>query len=236
MKIRFIAMSWGMALLVVLAAASAQPPETASAPPSPPSAVTPEAAPPPVPPENPPDGPPGERGKRWRGEKTLDADTRALLEEVMIARMSQELALDDEQTVLMVRRFSQFRDQMRELRKQRAVLAKEMQALTRQDQGGNEMDGKLKTLIDIDEKIFQARLDAFHAVSADLTGWQRAKLYLFIAEFENEVRGLMQKARDQKRMRNGLGPDAGAQGEKGTSGFRSQGRGGRGQGGPNEQP
>jgi len=230
-------MLWAAGFALAMASVQAQPPKSTPAPPPPP-VNTPEAASLAPLPDEMPGGAPGERGKRWRGEKNLDADTRALLEEVMIARMSQELALDDEQTVLMVRRFSQFREQMRELRKQRAELAKEMQALVRQDQGGG-IDEKLKTLMDIDAKIVQARLEAFRAVSADLTAWQRAKLYLFIAEFENEVRGLMQKAREQKRMRNGWGAgpvDSGGQGEKGPAGFHGKGRGGRGQGGPGDQP
>ncbi|HPO15802.1 MAG TPA: hypothetical protein PLI09_20335 [Candidatus Hydrogenedentes bacterium] len=220
--------------LLMAGIACAQPPQNAPAPPPPLPENAPEIAPPP-PPHALPGRLPEERGKmRWRGEKSMDADTRALLEEVMIARMSQELALDDEQTVLMVRRFSQFRDQLREMRKQRAEMAKELKALIKQNKEDASIEEKLNALTTIDEKIIQARVEAFNNAAADLTPWQRAKLYLFISEFENEIRGIMQKAREQRYLQDGMGPGAmspkGPAG-KGPSGLPGKGRSGRGQGG-----
>jgi len=60
------------------------------------------------------------------GNRNADPATRELLAQVMIARMSRELALDDEQTVLLVRRFSEFREQVRERQRQRAEMARDL--------------------------------------------------------------------------------------------------------------
>lgn len=219
--------------LIMAGAAYAQPPENAPAPPPP--ATVPEAAPPPQPPQKMPGALPREQGKmRGRSDKPMDEDTRILLEEVMIARMSQELALDDEQTILMVRRFNQFRDQMREMRKHRAQIANEIKAVIKQNKEDAAIEEKLSALTGLDEKIIQTRIEAFNVVASGLTPWQRAKLYLFISEFENDVRGLMQKAREQRRLKDGTGP--GAMGPKdpagkGSNGFPGKGRGARGPGG-----
>lgn len=146
-----------------------------------------------------PQGPPAgfrPKQRRWRGEGP-DAGTRELLEQVMIARLSQELALDDEQTVLLVRRYANFREQMRELTKQRNELLRDLKAAVKEATDTGAIEAKLDTVIAHDQKILEAKRDLYELAGTDLTAWQRAKLYLFMLEFEADVRQLLMQARER---------------------------------------
>lgn len=177
-----------LAVLCVLGLfAAAQAPENAVAPPA-----APEAAP-----QNPPPAGPGPG-------RAMNESTRELLEQVMVARLSKELTLDDEQTVLLVRAVSEFRDQMADLRRQRMQLSNELKGLVKEGKDNDAIEAKLQVLISHDEKTAVARRDLFERASAGLTPWQRAKLYLFMGDFEGEIKRLLKKAQDRvSNMRDG---------------------------------
>src|SRR5690606_38144583 len=65
----------------------------------------------------------GERRRTGPGQ-----ETRKLLEQVMIARLSKELSLDDEQTVLLVRRFAEQKQEVVSLNRERQVRMRELSA------------------------------------------------------------------------------------------------------------
>ncbi len=184
---------------------------------APPPPEPPGAAPasPPLPPMPPAPPQPPERPKQAKKSAAEDPATRRLMEDMMIARFSQELGLNDEQTVLLVRKFNVFRVQLSDMRKQRAVLAREIKELLEKNKDDTAIDVKVQELTGLDLKLAQARVDSFKEASADLAPWQRAKLYLFASEFENELRGLVQKARERRRMMEGppsMGPHPGIPG------------------------
>ncbi len=178
--------------------------------PLPPGGPTPEIGPPHVGEPRPFHQPPGELRQPRRPRRPEfgpDAEVRELLQQVMIARVSQELALNDEQTVMMVRRFSEFREQMRELMQRRGELVQGLEHMLRDGAEGPALEERLGAITALDMEIAQARLRVFEQVGEGLTPWQRAKLYLFVSDFESEMRALVQQAREYKRMRDeGAGP------------------------------
>ncbi len=131
------------------------------------------------------------------------AEVRQLLEEVMIARISKELALNDEQTVLIVRRFAEFRDKGREARMQRKKLVDEMKAAVLAPENGAVVEEKLKAILALDTQIAQNRTAAFEVMAEGLTPQQRGKLYLFLADFEGDLRRMVQNAKEGGVAREG---------------------------------
>jgi vacuolar-type H+-ATPase subunit I/STV1 len=134
---------------------------------------------------------------------------KELLEQIMMARVTQEVGLNDEQTVLLLRRFNATRERMAQLRKERAAAIKELRELVNKDKENTEVEAKLQALMNIDERLASTRREAYDQVSAGLTPWQRAKLYIFTSEFESELRAVVQRARERLQQgRNGAGPAA----------------------------
>jgi len=177
-----------------------------------------------------------ERGPlhRRRFEHHPDEGTREMLEQVLMARLSKELALDDEQTVLLVRRFAEQRERMRDLRAQRGELVRELKAAVRTSKDGPSIEARLEAVIAQDQQIAAAQKDSLDLLGGDLTAWQRARLYLFIGEFQNEMRQLLYKARER-----GRGPrdiDQGLRGGRARGPEALGGRRGAGPGGPGMRP
>lgn len=126
------------------------------------------------------------------------AEVRQLIEEVMIARITKDLEMNDEQTVLIVRRFSEYRDKAREARQQRKKLVDEMKEALKSADNPGQVEEKLKAILALDTEIAQNRTAAFENMATSLTPLQRGKLYLFLADFENELRRMVQSAKEGK--------------------------------------
>lgn len=166
----------------------------------------------PPPGEFPPDGRPGPR----------DAGPGAeFMAEVMMARMSKELELNDEQTVLMVRRFSEMRERIKNIRRQRGDATRELDELLRKpDADAVKAQALLRSMIELDEQVVGERRAAFDEISKDLDPIKQARLYLFLDRFENDMRRMIGEARErfQGRRPNGPPPREGGPGPGGEFG------------------
>ncbi|HUW61952.1 MAG TPA: hypothetical protein VMZ06_13210 [Candidatus Bathyarchaeia archaeon] len=168
---------------LTVAAAYGQPPE-AEIPPGPPAAGR-EPGPPPPP-------PPGV-------DRVSDGELSELIQSVMAAKLSRELGLNEEQTVLMVRRFSEFREQLNGMKRQRQDKMKALRAALRDRLPDEHIETALQDLIAHDLKTLEMRKDAYQKAAGNLSTSQRAKLYVFISDFEGDMRRLIQKARAQRQ-------------------------------------
>ncbi|MBI4557421.1 MAG: hypothetical protein HY706_07555 [Candidatus Hydrogenedentes bacterium] len=162
-------------------------------PPPPPPGENPGFAPPegPVPRDmHKPFAPPGHEG--WK-----DGDIKEMIEKLWMVRLTEQLGLNDEQTVLVIRRAKDHREQLRKLAEQRQQLLRELKESVRA--GGPEADiqNKLEALAQHDRESVERRWRAFEATAEGLNATQRAKLYVFISEFDNDMRRLVQKARER---------------------------------------
>jgi Sec-independent protein translocase protein TatA len=133
--------------------------------------------------------------------RMMNEETRELLEQVLVARISRDLALDDEQTVLLVRRFAEFRERLGELYRERGRRLRELKQAVRDNTSEENIAALLNELMAIDDRITAARREAMQLSEMDLTAWQRAKLYIFLGDFEGDMRQLLQRARQRFHQR-----------------------------------
>lgn len=125
-----------------------------------------------------------------------DQEIREMVTTVMMVRMSRELELSDEQTVLMVRNFSELRDKLTDLGEKRGKLIDTLRDKVDNHAPDSEIEPLLDQLMSIDDQREAARREAFEKAGADLTVSQRAKLYIFTQDFEWHMRRLIMKARE----------------------------------------
>lgn len=180
---------------------------------------------PPPPPHHPPGGGPGMG--RPAHDDWADRDVRELVGAVMMVRLSRRLGLDDEQTVLMMRRFDEFKEKEGRLKKERQEKMRALRAAVEGDAPAADVDAALEALEAHDRVLAQTKFELFEQAGAGLSAKQRAKLYVFMGEFENEMRSLVQQARRRAMARpDGFrdGPPRFPEGRpQGPRGFRRDG-------------
>ncbi|HNY87354.1 MAG TPA: hypothetical protein PKN23_12700 [Candidatus Hydrogenedentes bacterium] len=181
---------------VMTAQPAAQPPE--GPPPGPPPGG-PAAGPPPEPGPPPPGiTPPGPAPQKRPGA-AREARGREMLEQVMVARLSAELGLTDEQSVLMVRRFSQFKKETQQLQRERAEVMKELrQTALKGDADPAAVSPLLEKSLQLGEKIALQRQRLFHAMAEGMDPVQQGKLLVFLEEFEGQMRQVVKTAQERR--------------------------------------
>jgi hypothetical protein len=132
-----------------------------------------------------------------QGDPQKSREMRALFEQVMIARLSQELELDDAQTILLVRRIGEVKEKAAQIRKERSRALREIQERTASDRNSSEIAPALQKLMQADQELARLRLEAYEKAAEGLHDWQRARLYIFLQEFDSEMRRLIERARSR---------------------------------------
>jgi len=143
-----------------------------------------------------PEGRPATEEKGPQDERSQES--RKLLEEVLMARLTRDLALDEEQTVLMVRHLAEFRDRMAALRRERGVIAKKLRQAVRESQDEPAIEKYLAEAMAHEEKAAEARRSLLDIEGLELTTWQKARLYLFIQDFDLEMRRILKQAQERR--------------------------------------
>jgi len=119
----------------------------------------------------------------------------------MAARLSEELGLNDEQTVLMIRRFSEFKKEMNERKKQRGELLRELKTVLQEGTPDEEIAPRLEGLLRHDQESVEFKRGIYERACEGLSVAQRAKMYVFLNEFETDMRKLIERARETRRER-----------------------------------
>lgn len=132
-------------------------------------------------------------------EKISDTELTELIESVMAARLAKELGLNEEQTVLMVRRFSDFREQLAEMKRLRQEKLRALRTALREKQSDEDVEAALQDLIAHDLQTLEFRKEAYQNAAGSLSTTQRAKLYVFVSDFEGDMRKLIQQARERRQ-------------------------------------
>ena len=177
-----------LALILPVTWAGAQAP----APPPP----TPELQPPPPP--APPDGKAGKRQGQHGGREMNQSKAREMLEQVMIARLSNELKLTDEQSVLLMRRFSEARDEKQALGRERTEAIRVLRSTVEQGKDEAALTACMDRVRAADEKLGSHRQRMQEAMGAGLDPWQKGKLVLFMDQFESEIKQMLREAHDRR--------------------------------------
>ena len=174
---------FALAAWTALGQAPAPPPAPAT-PPTPP-AVAPTAPSPP---------PPAASAKNDEPETNV----RDLAELVMAVKLTKELGLNDEQTILMVRKLAEFRDEMNALKKERQQVSKELRNAIQTKEPEPQIETKLNALIAAEDKMATFRKDKFAKLGEGLSPNKRAILYVFVNDFESEMKQLIQKVKERR--------------------------------------
>ncbi len=145
-------------------------------------------------------------GGPWDGEDA--PEVREMVEAMRLARLSRALELDDEETVLLIRWYKEHQEQRRALMQERMNILRTL----RDQVQGNATDASiartLEKLMAIDEDIEQVRESAYEKARQRLSVKQQAKLYVFMNDFDREMRAMLQRARENMERRRGGPEDA----------------------------
>lgn len=146
-----------------------------------------------------------------------DKDAREMVEVVMMVRLSRELELTEEETVLLVRRMSEIRGEMEQLHRKRRSLLSKLRPVTQGKSADVDAETIRKSLEDLkalDQRINAVRLDMHEKLSEGLNEHQQARLYLFLQDFEENMRRMVQRVRERSQALEGgrMGRDGAGRG------------------------
>ena len=144
--------------------------------------------------------------------KAENEDLQELVIEIMAARLARELALNDADTVVLLRRLGEYRAQLTALQKERREVMKSLKTALKGDAPETEIEADLAKLLELDARAQGLKRDTFAKIGEGMSVTQRARLYVFYNDFENEMRRLVQKARERAAQRRGPPGDASAPG------------------------
>lgn len=132
------------------------------------------------------------------GMRARQQETRKLLEEVLMARLTRELALDEEQTRLITQHLADYRAQMAALRQERAQLIRSLKQAVRESKDEAAITALLEQLANFEGRVVEVRRDMLAFPTLELTSWQKARLFLFVHEFEADMRRLVKRAQERR--------------------------------------
>lgn len=135
---------------------------------------------------------PPDAAGREKGDKV--EDPRNLVETVMMVRLAEVLDLDDEQTVVMVRRLRELKETMTRMRRERGERYRELKEALRDGADPGGIEAKLDALLAHDRELETFKQDRLRDLSVGLSVTQRAQLYIFLCEFEDDMRHLVHRA------------------------------------------
>ncbi len=138
-----------------------------------------------------------DRDDTWRGE-----DPREMVETVLMARLAKALELSEEETVMVVQRFQDYRSELHAMVREHQDLVRSLREnLREEDPDEGEIEERLEAVIEQEKAIANHRHETFKAVGEDLTSLQQARLYVFMQDFDADMRRLIHRARESWRER-----------------------------------
>lgn len=142
----------------------------------------------------------GDRERRRPMPEELRA--REYVEDVMMARLSKALDLDDEESLLLMRRFKEHREEsMRLFRERQQNINALREALEAEDEAASVE--VLETLLRLDKALSDHRQDLILEPGLELDRMQRARLYVFLADFEEGMRRILRQVHVQRDSEDG---------------------------------
>ena len=148
------------------------------------------AAQPPPPPPEATDGQPPEFG-----------ESRELMEQVMITRLTRRLELTDEQSMMLMRHFAEMRELRQSLQQERMKVMRELRGVLQEQKDEAALMALMEQLEQLENQINELNLESRRSIDGlDLNVWQKAKLELFMSEFQGEMRRVLQRAQGEGPM------------------------------------
>jgi len=139
-------------------------------------------------------------GLRQQFENMDREEMRELIEKIRIAKLSQELELSDEQTVKLMRKFRETKERMEVFHKERKKLMENLRKAVHANNAAK-ADKILDLLNQQEADGMKLKRNSFIETAEGLSQIQKAKLYLFMNEFERHMRTFIDRAKQQYRRR-----------------------------------
>lgn len=122
---------------------------------------------------------------RELGSKAESAKLEKSLRIALVITLSEDLDLNEQQTVDLLRSFIKHNSVISSLRQQQAQLREDLL------KAGTTAGTKLDELIQVDQQLRQSEADAAQQVGASLTADQRAKVYLLLSTMDEHVESIL---------------------------------------------
>ena len=124
-----------------------------------------------------------------------EQDVRELVEALRIVRLSQALGLTDEEAATVVRSLGKWKKDLQRLKYERVRLERELRADLESKAGQEMVAKKFEALMELDLSIAQSTRRLVEAAGKDLSPGQTAKFYLFLGDFDQELRRMINRAK-----------------------------------------
>lgn len=124
-----------------------------------------------------------------------EQDVRELVEALRIVRLSQALGLTDKEAATVVRSLGKWKKDLQKLKYERARLERELRADLESAAGEEMVAKKFEALMELDRSIAQSTRRLVEAAGKDLSPVQTAKFYLFLGDFDQELRRMITRAK-----------------------------------------
>lgn len=129
----------------------------------------------------------------------LVEENRDMMQQVMVSRLTRDLGLNDEQSLLVMRRFGELGEQQRELRRKRMAVIQKLRPVLKRQQNEEALKQLMNELEGIKRESAaseQTLRKAFEDMNLDI--WQKAKVELFLNDFESQMRRIVQQAQGRR--------------------------------------
>ncbi len=146
--------------------------------------------------------PPARRaeGEEERGSRRGPAEAREAMRRVRIDRLKETLGLDDQETEKVVERLEAHEEKHRELERELGRARRALRQALREDEDEETISEKLEGTLDLEVEKIRHRGSGYREMTEDFDVEQQARFYLFIHEFEDDMRHLVERARAMRRM------------------------------------
>jgi len=154
-------------------------------------------------------GVPGMKREAMRQERMERLkDTRDMIEDLRIVRLTKELNLNDQQLAKFLPKMREIEASRREFHQKRVGLIKDMDDLLGRKASEKDLQAKLSDLDKLENDLQSRERDNRKALVGQLSVEQQARFVVFQENFEREIRELIRGIR-QGGQKPGMGPPPG---------------------------
>lgn len=118
----------------------------------------------------------------------IEDNPEKAVEQMMLLRIVEKADLDSYSTTEMLDGYEMYRNTLDELEAQREALVAEIKDALDAETSGNEIAGKMRSLMNVDRQIFQTRQGAVEEAATVLDGATAAQLYLIVSDMDEAVK------------------------------------------------
>lgn len=141
-----------------------------------------------------------------KGSDFQDEEIYDLIQAYQLVRIKKVLGLDDTQTLELMQNIGTYRDTLTRQRIFRAILREQLRNLLEADADEGVILKSLQNQILHEENLVGTLRSMLEKSGATLSTPQRARLYLFVDDFEREIRILAEKAQGMHQHGEGVQP------------------------------